>query len=134
MNTILNIDNDLYRIGKFEFATIDVVNLAKKEFPTKSVKQGIKHLKFKNLAKTKVYALNNHKFIFHDLNKEDKDVIITNDLTDIECLFNQTDLYYGQDGNLYSRNQEDYSKPLAYIKKIDIDSNNNITYECTINI
>lgn len=77
MNTILNIGNDLYRIGKFEFATIDVVELAKKEFPTKSVKQGIKHLKFKNLAKTKVYALNNHKFIFHDLNKEDKDVIIT---------------------------------------------------------
>ena len=55
MNTINT--NNFYGVGKFEYATIDVVELAKKEFPTKSVKQGIKH-----------------KFIFHDLYKKDKDV------------------------------------------------------------
>lgn len=38
---------------------------------------------------------------------------ITDDLAgDLETLFEQTDLYYGQDGNLYSESQDEV---LAYL-------------------
>ena len=64
---------------------------------------------------------------------------ITDDLQgDLETLFKETDLYYGSDGNLYSESQEDYAKPLAYVKKIEGRDeegyfNGVVKYECRIN-
>lgn len=61
--------------------------------------------------------------------------IITSDLAgDLEALFEQTDLYYGQDGNLYSESQEDYASPLAYVTPEEKDEDGVVlTWKCVIN-
>ena len=58
----------------------------------------------------------------------------TTDLAgDLEVLFPQRDLYYGQDGNLYSESQRSDS-PLAYVKVSKSDEDGNpLEYEVKIN-
>lgn len=60
---------------------------------------------------------------------------ITTDLAgDLEVLFPQRDLYYGQDGNLYSESQRDYASPLAYVNVIKKDEDGEpIEYEINVN-
>lgn len=49
----------------------------------------------------------------------------TNDLAgDLEVLFAQTDLYYGQDGNLYSESEDGI---LAYVSPAEKDEDGVVT-------
>lgn len=54
----------------------------------------------------------------------DEDFFTTDDLTDVEAMFPQRDLFYGQDGNLYSESDK-YKFPLAIIKESETDEDGN---------
>ena len=65
-----------------------------------------------------------------------KKEFVTNDLaSDLETLFEQKDLYYGQDGNLYSESQPDFSAPLAYVTPDGKDADGCVlSWECRVNV